>query len=247
MWSPVIEPLAAHHEVIAVDMPGFGRSPMLPAGTAPSAANLADAVMDFYDSLAIGTEPAVAGISMGGWVAIECGRSGRARAAIGLCSAGFWREPLGPRQGPARSLARLLSPLAPLLVRSERFRRAVLSGQMRHPERLSPAEALAMIRAYAHAPGYEGANAQMRANVVADVSEIAAPLTLAWAEHDTSVRRSPLRALPASVRQPLLEGCGHIPTWDDPELVSRVILEGARAGDRVESGPSPGSSSGGES
>jgi pimeloyl-ACP methyl ester carboxylesterase len=22
-----------------------------------------------------------------------------------------------------------------------------------------------------------------------------------------------------------LPGCGHIPTWDDPELVSRVVLE----------------------
>jgi pimeloyl-ACP methyl ester carboxylesterase len=26
----------------------------------------------------------------------------------------------------------------------------------------------------------------------------------------------------------VLEGCGHVPTWDDPDLVARVVLAGAR-------------------
>jgi pimeloyl-ACP methyl ester carboxylesterase len=41
------------------------------------------------------------------------------------------------------------------------------------------------------------------------------------------VRRKPLSALPASVRQLVLPDCGHIPTWDAPELVTRVIRETA--------------------
>ena len=36
--------LAAEHEVVAVDMPGFGESPELPSGVEPRAANLATAV-----------------------------------------------------------------------------------------------------------------------------------------------------------------------------------------------------------
>jgi pimeloyl-ACP methyl ester carboxylesterase len=52
-WSPVMDRLAAEHEVIAVDMPGFGESPALPAGVSPRAANLATAVLDFYDALGI--------------------------------------------------------------------------------------------------------------------------------------------------------------------------------------------------
>ena len=91
-WSPVMDLLAAEREVIAVDMPGFGESPSLPDGIRPRAANLATAVLDFYDALGIEGKPAVAGISLGGWVAIECARQGGASAAIGLCTAGFWKR-----------------------------------------------------------------------------------------------------------------------------------------------------------
>jgi pimeloyl-ACP methyl ester carboxylesterase len=31
------------------------------------------------------------------------------------------------------------------------------------------------------------------------------------------------------VRTTVLTGCGHVPTWDDPEQVARVIREGALA------------------
>ena len=39
--SPVIAELSAEFEVIAIDLPGFGRSPELPGGALPTAANLA--------------------------------------------------------------------------------------------------------------------------------------------------------------------------------------------------------------
>jgi pimeloyl-ACP methyl ester carboxylesterase len=35
MWEPVLPALTARHEVIAVDLPGFGDSPMPPPGTPP--------------------------------------------------------------------------------------------------------------------------------------------------------------------------------------------------------------------
>ena len=41
LWSPVIELLAAEHEVIAVDMPGFGRSPGPGNGFVPDPKGLA--------------------------------------------------------------------------------------------------------------------------------------------------------------------------------------------------------------
>ena len=79
-WSPVMDLLAAEHEVVAVDMPGFGESPELPSGVEPRAANLATASLDFLDSLGIEEKPAVAGISLGGWTAVECARQGGASA-----------------------------------------------------------------------------------------------------------------------------------------------------------------------
>jgi pimeloyl-ACP methyl ester carboxylesterase len=41
---PVHDELRKDYDVIAIDLPGFGRSPALPAGVAPTAAALADAV-----------------------------------------------------------------------------------------------------------------------------------------------------------------------------------------------------------
>jgi pimeloyl-ACP methyl ester carboxylesterase len=68
----------------------------------------------------------------------------------------------------------------------------------------------------------------MRGNKVADLSPIDVPITLAWSEFDQVVRNRPLKEgiLPERVRQVALPGCGHVPTWDDPELVAQLILEG---------------------
>ncbi len=225
MWAPVLDHLAEHHEVIAVDMPGFGGSPALPEGTEPSAANLARAVIGFYDKLGLDGDEHFAGISLGGWVSIECARMARARSVTGLCTAGFWRKPLGPRRNTARAAARLVSPIAPMLLRSERGRRRALAGQMRYPERLSRDEAVAMVREYGRAVAYPKASRLMRGNTIGEISDLAVPLTLAWAEYDTLVRRTPLKGLPDSIRQVVLPDCGHVPTWDAPELVARVILE----------------------
>lgn len=228
MWEPILDTLGERREVIAVDMPGFGASPPLPDGTGPSAANLASAAMDFYDGLGIDRRPGVSGISLGGWAAIECCRQGRASAAVALCPAGFWREPFVPGRNLARAATRLLSPVAPLLLRSAAIRRRALAGNIRHGERTTPAQALRLVRGYAEAIAYPEANRLMCGGVVGDLSEIEAPLTIAWAEYDRVVRNTPLKVgiLPGAVRQVALPGCAHIPTWDDPELVTRVILEG---------------------
>jgi pimeloyl-ACP methyl ester carboxylesterase len=226
-WSPVLGRLAEEREAIAIDMPGFGDSPPLPAGTEPSAANLAGAVLDFYDSLGLDGEPHVAGISLGGWVAIESARQGRARSVVGLCPAGFWKEPLGPRRNSARAAARAMRPILPIL-RIPAVRRRVLAGNIHHPERVPGADAVRLVRGYANSRAYVEANRLMRGGVVGDISDVKVPVTLGWAEFDTLVRRKPLRdgILPKGVRQVELPGCGHVPTWDDPGLVARVVIEG---------------------
>jgi pimeloyl-ACP methyl ester carboxylesterase len=232
-WSPVLDRLAAEREVIALDMPGFGESPELPDGIAPRAANLATAVLDFYDALGIEGTPAVAGISLGGWVAIECARQGGASAVVALCPAGFWKrspENSDRRLARARRRGRALRPLFRPVMRTARGRREALGRFIYRPERLSPGEAQAVARAYVTAPAYDDASALMRAGRIEELKSIKVPITLAWAEHDTLVRNKPLpeRALPKRVEQVTLPNCGHVPTWDDPELVARIVLAGAR-------------------
>jgi pimeloyl-ACP methyl ester carboxylesterase len=194
-WSPVLEQLAEHREAIAIDMPGFGDSRPLADGIEPSAANLASAVLDFYDSLGLDGDPHVAGISLGGWVAIECARHGRARTVVALCPAGFWKEPLGPRRNTARTAARAMRPLLPIL-RIPAIRWRALAGNVHHPERVPAADAVRLVRGYANARDYAEANRLMRGGMVGDLSDVRVPVTLAWAEFDTLVRRIQLPRLP---------------------------------------------------
>ncbi len=220
MWDPVVDRLAAERDVIAVDLPGFGESaPLAGEHVAPEA--LADAVAAFVAGLGV-ERPHVAGNSLGGWIALELARAGRARSVTAIAPAGLWREPLVPKRSSARRVARALLPTMPLLLRSERGRRAALGGTMAHPERIPPPVALAFVRAYARAPGFEAVNAGMRAGRITALAEIGVPLTFAWCEHDRLVRRP--RALPAGAREFLLGGCGHMPTWDDPARVAEVLL-----------------------
>ena len=222
VWEPVFEWLAAQRDVIAVDLPGFGSSPALANGSDPTPRALAAAVGRFLDSLGL-ERVHVAGNSLGGWVALELAKAGRTLSATGLCAAGFWTRPLGPRDGPdVRRIGRRLLPLVPALARSARGRRLLLRSSVGHPERVPPAAAARLVRSYVTAPGFEAANAAMRSGVLSDTERIDVPVTLAWGELDRLIRRP--RTKPEHWRTVLLRDCGHIPTWDDPVQVSRALL-----------------------
>lgn len=221
VWEPVLPYLTARHDCIAVDMPGFGRSPELPDDARATAQEIAAAIAATVDEL--GVERAhIAGISLGGWVSLEFAKTDRCLSVTALCAAGFWRRELGPRPEMARKTARrLLGVLGPLL-RTRRGRRLALSGPIARPERVPPAAARRLIRAYALSPGFERANHEMRSGLFKGFDQIHVPITLAWAERDRSVY--PPATVPPGVRTEVLRDCGHVPTWDDPERVAEVIL-----------------------
>ena len=230
VWEPVVDRLAAEREVIALDMPGFGRSAPLAGGASPTPQALAAAVGRFLDGIGIVTAHVV-GNSLGGWVALELAKAGRARSVAALCSAGFWSRPLGPRRDSGtRALGRALLPALAALARTRRGRRALLRGTVGHPERVPAAAAARLVRAYLTAPGFEAANAAMRGAVFSGAERIAVNVTLAWGELDHRVR--PPRATPSGWRTELLRGCGHIPTWDSPDQVASLVLRASaeRAG-----------------
>lgn len=221
VWAPVLDALAAHRTLIVPDLPGFGASPALPSAIKPTPAVLASVVADLLDELGLGA-PDVAGNSLGGWVALELALRRRARTVTALCPAGFWSRPLGPRRDTALKTARALRGLVPALTHVGPLRRAALGGVIAHPERVPPRDAARMIGAYASAPGFAAVNAAMRAGRFARIADVPVPVTVAWGERDRLV--SPPRELPIGVRSLLLPGCGHLPMWDDPGLVTQVIL-----------------------
>jgi pimeloyl-ACP methyl ester carboxylesterase len=227
IWDPVIELLAAEREVLAPDMPGFGASD--PLAEAPTAVNLAAAVARFCSEQGI-ERPHVAGNSLGAWVALEMAKQGAASSVTGLSPAGLWREASGLVPGAAERRRRVkqLRPLVHLALYSGAVRRRALQTTMAYPERVPPREARLLVLEWIDSRGYEDANREMRSTVFdpagfpADV-----PVTIAWGERDTLVRRPRQNRMPAGARSLVLPDCGHTPTWDNPELVAKVLLEGS--------------------
>lgn len=224
-WDPLIDPLSAEREVIAVDMPGFGGSEELPAGTEPTAANLAAALTRFCTGIGV-ERPHVAGNSLGAWVGLEMGRTGNAASVTGISPAGLWRRPLGPRRMDIRRAASRLRPLVWPLLGTVAGRRRIMGSTMAHPERIPADTARRIVLGWIDSPGYEAANEQMRSHVFEpDGYPEDVPVTIAWGELDRLVRPPRRERMPAGARYLVLEGCGHTPSWDDPERVTALLLE----------------------
>lgn len=221
VWHPVLDRLAERHDVIALDLPGFGESPALDGPVHPR--DLADAVAAFLREQGI-ERPYVAGNSHGGWIALELALAGVASRVTAIAPAGLWARPLAPKRGAGRAFARVALPLLPRLARSPRWRAILLSASVAHPERVPAGEAEHMIRAYATAPGMRATNDAMRASRFEDLARIEVPVTLGWPELDRLVARP--RTLPPNVRSVVLRDCGHIPMWDDPAQVVALIESG---------------------
>ena len=226
VWAPVWDALTARHDVLAVDLPGFGRSAPLPEDAVPSPRALAVAVAGLLDELGLETVH-VAGNSLGAWVALELAALGRARTVTGLCPAGLWRAPLlgegEAADGRGHLLARRLRPLLPLALLSRRLRHRVLAPFVAHPERVPYRAAWRMVSSYARATAYAATSTAMRRDHFRAAGDVHVPVTLAFGERDRLIR--PARTAIRGARSLVLPDCGHIPMWDAPELVAGVVLE----------------------
>ncbi len=224
LWNPVLDLLAAEREVIAVDMPGFGRSPAPGNGFVPDARSLARALTDFCGNEGF-ERPHVAGLSLGGWVSLEMAKLGSVASVCAISPAGLWRKPLDPRGLGRQAIGRRLAPLVGPLMGVPPLRRAAFSRQMVHPERVSRAEAAGLARGYIGSELYTEADREMRAGVFEHHDLIDVPVTLAWGAEDVVVGRPSRTRRPPDARYLEVPGWGHTPTWDDPQGVTGLILE----------------------
>jgi pimeloyl-ACP methyl ester carboxylesterase len=233
MWEPLLDRLAPEREVVALDLPGFGASPQPPAGTPAGVPSLTRLLVEFLDQLGL-ERPHVAGNSLGGWLALELAKLGRARSATTLSPAGFHNRPEGAFQRTSLwtsvRLARLMASRADRIVASELGRKLAFSQMMAQPARIPPSDAAASIRALARPGWFDETLLAITASSFAGGEQISVPITIAWGEHDRLLlpRQAPraARAIPGA-RLTRLHGCGHVPTYDDPEQVAQVVLKGS--------------------
>jgi len=232
VFEPVVDALARHHDVIAVDLPGFGATP-LPAGLVPSPGAYAEWLAQWLDGLGV-RRPHVVGNSMGGGIALEMARRGTASRVTAFSPIGFWRRP-----GRLWCQGVVTAMRGAGAVGGEPFRRSLSSRLVRtlgaapmfgRPHRVDPHALRDDLAALVGATGFRQARASFADHrFVPEPALVDVPVTVAWGTRDvllthcTQSRRA-RRLLPAG-RHVDLPGCGHLPFNDDPDACVRTILD----------------------
>jgi pimeloyl-ACP methyl ester carboxylesterase len=245
-WLPVLPALEARHDVLAVGLAGHHCAPPLPDGVDASVHALADAVERDMDAAGFDTAH-IAGNSLGGYLALELGARGRARSVVALSPGGGFEPGSRAERRVARLFARqhLLTravlPHVERVMARPRPRRVALRDVMLHGERVPSAEAVAMtvgsLECEIRKPLMDWILRESR-NV--QLGEIDCPVLIAWAEHD---RILPERTCSVRLRRDLpdvewrvLPGVGHVPMYDDTDLIASTILDFAAAAETASAG-----------
>jgi pimeloyl-ACP methyl ester carboxylesterase len=233
IWLPILEPLEQHHTVFAPALAGHPGGPLLePAeGGVPA---LADAMERTLDEAGI-TQAHLVGSSLGGWLALELARRGRALSVVALSPAGSWRS--------ARDLKRVVrlfkvgekligrhhQSIAKLM-RRPGLRRLALRNAMEHGDRVPVRAAVEIVDDAVSTTAVLGFMAWVSTAAPFDGSGMnGTPIRIAWSEHDRTIPfksygQPYVDALPHAEHL-TLAGVGHVPMYDDPDLVVRTILE----------------------
>ena len=156
VWRPVLPLLERWHAVFAPTLPGHCGAERLAAGVVPSVHALADGVVEQLDRAGI-DRAHIVGNSLGGWIALELARRGRARSVVVFGPAGAWRS--AARMTAVAAGIRLSFVLlarqashADAIAGRRWARRLLLVTQVEHPDRVDPAEFAASIRAMKDSP-----------------------------------------------------------------------------------------------
>jgi pimeloyl-ACP methyl ester carboxylesterase len=228
-WKPVLGALEALHDVIALDLPGFGEAPPRADG-APTVAALADDVEAELDRLGV-DRPHVAGNSLGGWIALELARRGRARTVVALAPSGLEVPPerayVISLNEAMRARARAAAPVAGALAANAVTRASLLAPMRTRPWRVPAEDAAAEIRAFGRAPGFQRT---LRCTVAAQpargLDEIDVAVRVCTGTRDVMLGLFTAPRFAAAIRAAELHrlpGCGHVPMADDPAGVAAAI------------------------
>ncbi|ALL79903.1 hydrolase (plasmid) [Pseudonocardia sp. EC080610-09] len=230
-WRPLLPILERRHRVFAPTLAGHLSGTPLAVDPERVVPAIVDDVEAAMDEIGMGTAH-LAGNSLGGWVALELARRGRATSVVALSPAGAWRRP--------RDLARLLAlfrvagaigvrPAARRLLAVGPLRDVVLRGVSEHPERLTPAEVGEFVDDLIGCTVLPDLLRGARASGGFAPLRTGCPVLLAWGAKDKILPfarygRPMIDAVPgADVAR--LPGVGHVPMPDDPLLVARTILD----------------------
>ena len=236
VWKYVAPQIAetGRYEVLAPTMPGHNGG--IKGKAFLDTAELADDMERRMDALGWSTAHIV-GNSLGGWVAFELERRGRARTLTGIAPAGGWRWYTPAKFEivfkfvagfPVWVVTKILGERALKLPFAKHLAFVPISA---HPDTLNDADMPGIIDDVRNCPAYY--QLLVKSLLTPGLMELAngqAPTHLVICEKDRVLphprfTRHFTKHLPESTTITHLDGVGHIPMFEAPERVTKVILD----------------------
>jgi pimeloyl-ACP methyl ester carboxylesterase len=228
-FGTVLPALARRYDVLALDLPGQGGSPALPAPLRPDVAALTDAVERELDRQRVSV-PHVLGVSLGGRIGLELARRHRAASVVAVAPTGPMTPPERAYQGAilvgARLVTGALAPVTDPLLRRAVPRAAVLGFLRARGWRTPPDEAVALIREFATAPDFwRLLRYAVLPEATLDYRMVDCPVVIAQGTHDvlSASQSAWLAALVPGARFELLPVAGHSSIADVPQRVIALV------------------------
>jgi pimeloyl-ACP methyl ester carboxylesterase len=231
-WLENIPHFARRHRVVALDLPGFGASPMPPWEiTIPDYGRF---LRDFCERLGI-DRCSIAGNSMGGFIASEVAITEPERvddltlvSAAGITWARARREPAVMAARVGRAAMPALLKLQTSSMRRQRLRRSAFQGVFFDPNGLRRETLWENFVPAMKSPGYFDA---MRNLVGYDIrhrlEEIGVPTLIVWGRNDRVVpvpaALSYKKRIGDNAELVIFDECGHVPQIERPVRFNRVL------------------------
>ena len=230
-WSKNIDALAQTHRVWAIDLIGFGFSSRVTEPTY-SLKYFARTIREFMDAQGI-ERASIVGHSLGGAVALELTHDYPARAdKLILIAPGTYLVNLPLALNFAARVPYVPRALVGMAVTSNHARMSAWRNALGNPDRVDPQEA----RKYARPLRVKGtadalvamAASPRESDLPAGLKQIDAPTLILWGDKDVAVPvehgEHHVRNLP-NAKFVILEGAGHTPQIEYPDVVNRLMLE----------------------
>jgi pimeloyl-ACP methyl ester carboxylesterase len=230
-WEPVLGRLEERFEVLALTLAGHAGGPGFPAAGASDDA-IVDAVEAALDEA--GWEaPAIAGNSLGGFIALRLAERGRARSVVALAPAGGWVDG-DPAIAEVLRYFRAMAPMvrdaapnADAIAATPEGRAAATVAYASNADHISADLLAHLIRGAAACDSEPLSAFAEREGWRLDPERVTCPLRLVWGTEDQILK---LPGAAARFRAELpqaewveIDGAGHCPQLDHPVETAELI------------------------
>jgi pimeloyl-ACP methyl ester carboxylesterase len=231
-WLEQIPEFARNHRVIALDLPGFGASPMPPWDI--SIKGYGAFLRDFCEKLGI-DHIAIVGNSLGGFVATEVAiaEENRVDRLVLVSAAGItWAR---ARREPFEVMARMARAATPLTLRFQmtgmkrsRIRQAAFQGVFHNPNALRRELLWESFVPALDAPAFYDAMISLAGYDIRDrLADIEDPTLIVWGRNDRVVpvpaALSYKRRIGDNAELHIFDETGHVPQMERPVRFNRLL------------------------